>query len=291
MNTMTNQYRQKPIGVKTSTPLDFKLVNDPLEKIYQLTKSKLDKEPQEPPTLYFVVNLLSTSYQTYRVIRKLVADVEKEKFPVQAHMLSRSTIDAMFNVMALLDDPTNTRKYEKAGLRLLMEEYTKECELYKNDSDVAVYMAEKKALISHLVQLFNLTTQEIDKPNTIPYWPISGQFFRNKDVVLSKTRLDFLQKIYQEQYGSPSRINHLDWQGMAMAIFASKPEEHWDPRKYESDAVYTGMLSLLIMLSEIEICKEYGHKANLQYVWTILGEYYLEVKDYYQIRYRELLKT
>ena len=53
----------------------------------------------------------------------------------------------------------------------------------------------------------------------------------------------------------------------------------------------TGILFLLIMLSEVEIGKIYGCKEDLKSLWKILGEVNWEVNEYYKMRYKELLIT
>lgn len=289
--TNTDQFWKKPENIQLSTSFNFKSVHEPLKKIYDAILPKLDAEKSELMTYFLISNLLKTSYQTYRVITRLVADSEKNKFPIQAHMLSRSVIDAMFVVVALLDNPDNTRKYEVAGFREFYEKFQQQKEKYKDDPSYKVYLDEKVKLTSMLTETLKLTPEESLNPSTnIPYWPIPGQFFRKKSpIIISLDRLSFLKEIYKWHYSEPSGVSHLDWEGMAMTVFASMPEYHWDPGKYESDAVYTGMLFLLIMLTEIEISKQYGFKKELQDLWVALSKYYMEVQEYYEMRYKKHL--
>lgn len=288
---MANDFRQMPSGMKPSESIDFKVINNPLEEIYRSTVSNLEKFSSATLTSFLIISILKSSYMTYKAIRKLVADTESEKYSIQAHILSRSIIDAMFVVSALLDNPDNVRKYEKAGYREYWEKLQQEKEKYGNDPDFVVYLQEKDALLFQLQETMKLTPEEKADPHKrIPYWPIPGQLVRKgAKFVTSSERLLFLQEIYKWHYGDPSGISHLDWGGMAMSVFATMPQYHWDPGKFESDAAYTGILFLLIMLSEIEVSYNYGLKNDLKYIWTILGEYYLEVKEYYKMRYASLL--
>jgi hypothetical protein len=76
---------------------------------------------------------------------------------------------------------------------------------------------------------------------------------------------------------------------MSASVFSSLPEHHWHPGKFESDAVYRSILYLLMILSEIEGFRKLGINQDLKYIWTIVGSYFEEAKDYYELRFNALL--
>lgn len=291
---MIDQFPKKPGGLKPAKTYDFIQVHNQLKKNYQTVIARLEKEAQVPPTYFFITNLLKFSFQTYRVTTRLVADTAEEKFPLQAHILSRSIIDALYTVVALLDDPSNTRRYEVAGFRKFWESYKKEeNETYVDSPEFKAMFASKKEEMVKLAKSLKLTSEEEANPRKILHWPLPSQMIKEKDspIPLSPKRMEFLREIYKWHYTEPSGVVHGDWIGIVMTVFASHPEKHWEPGKYESDAVYIGILFLLIMLSEVEISKSYGCKEDLQSLWKILGEVNWEVNEYYKMRYEELLTT
>lgn len=101
----------------------------------------------------------------------------------------------------------------------------------------------------------------------------------------------FVKVLYDDWYPRYSEIAHLAWAGMVIGVVAQDKEKHAHPGKLESDALAMGVLCLVMILSEVETAADCGYATKLRYLWTILGEYCLEAKDYYDLRYRELLSA
>lgn len=286
---MTNQnIGQKPKWTKKPEDLDFKVVNQPLEEAYKGIVSTLEKETSEPKKFYFILkSLLTANFRNYMAIRRLV--VKKPKLTFQAYILTRPIIDSVFTFVALVSNPQKyIRQFELAGYRQFWETYKREEERYSKDNNWKNYLEEKKRYIEHTAALFGLSSDEKERPDkNIKYWPIPSQMLRR--MKLPKENIEFLEEVYQWRYRELSSWSHLQWEGVALDIFASLPEVHWHPGKFESDAVYTGLLFLLMLLSEIEGFKKYGFNKELKYIWTVLGNYYDEAKDYYDLRYSKLL--
>ncbi len=279
----------KPAWYKDSEPIDFKLVNDPLEEVIREVSSRLEKEGPKLNYFYFVIKgLLDSAFQTYKAIRKLVVD--DPKYPAQAHILGRSLIDTLFTVVMLIEDPkVYSRQYEAAGYRAIYEEYDREQARYGHDSEWKQYLDDKQKLLDALATRLNLSQTEKANPiKHLNYWPIPSRMLKSKS--LSSDRQDFLEEVYDWQYRGRSGWSHQGWTGMAISMFADAPEDHWEPGKFESDAVYIGLLFLLMILSEIDVVRNYGYNQKLKYVWTILKMYYEEADDYYKLRYDALLK-
>ncbi len=280
--------KQKPDWAERSKELDFKIVNEPLEETFKVVSLKLKKDTSGSGSFIFLLrSLLDANFQTYRAIRKLVA--KKPKFPVQAYQLTRFMIDSVFVVFALIEEPDkNTRWYELAGYRTAWEEYKRELGRYSKTIKWQGYLANKKRLLDYSANFLKLPPKEQLAPDkNIEYWPIPSQLLRKK--MLSTNKQKFLEEIYQWRYKQLSEWSHGQWGGVAVSVFASKPELHWDPGKFESDAVYTGLLFLLVFLSEIEVFKKQGVGQKLKYIWMVLGSYFDEAKDYYDLRYAKRL--
>lgn len=94
----------KPEWSTEPEPLDFKVVNQPLEEVINQVISQLENEKRKPDNFYFLLKgLLTTSFQIYKAIRKLIK--EDPKYPAQAHVLGRSLIDALFTIVMLVEKP------------------------------------------------------------------------------------------------------------------------------------------------------------------------------------------
>jgi len=111
-----------------------------------------------------------------------------------------------------------------------------------------------------------------------------------RDRIFSDSRHSFLKELYDWHYGWESALSHFQWGGMSATVFSSIPENHWHPGKFESDAVYKSILYLLIIISEIEAVSDIGIKQEIKYLWTIVGSYWEEAKEFYDKRFAELLK-
>jgi len=279
----------KPEWSTEPEPLDIKVVNQPLEEVINQVISQLKNENRKPDNFYFLLKgLLTTSFQTYKAIRKLVA--KDLKYPTQAHILGRSLIDALFTIVMLAEKPLEySRKYELAGYRVMWEEYDRELKRYRNDPKWKPYLDEKKKFLDASAELFGLSEDEKVNPNKYTkYWFIPSRMLNSKMVCNEKQR--FLEEIYYWRYKQISEWSHQAWGGIAAGMFTTIPEHHWHPGKFESDAVYTGILFLLMILSEMEAACNYGLKQKLRYIWTILNSYFEEAADYYSLRYDELLQ-
>lgn len=285
----------KPEWAKEPEPLDFNLINQPLEQIYNRVISRLDKENREPKNFYFILKgLLTTAFQSYKAIRKLIAT--DPKYPAQAHILGRSLIDTLFTIVALTENPLeNSKKYEKAGYRIQYKEYERYKMRYGSDPNWQDWLKENEKFLASLAHMIDLSEEEKNNPvNTIKYWPNPHRLLKtsqsaNPIISLSSDKLKFLNQVIKWNYGQLSDWSHMGWGGMAIGIFATKPEFQWHTGKLESDAVYNGILFLLMILSEIEACCNYSEVQNLRYAWTILNSYYEEAKEYYNLRYDNLL--
>jgi len=182
-----------------------------------------------------------------------------------------------------------SRKYELAGYRAMWEEYDRELKRYGSDPKWKPDLDKKKKFLDASSELFGLSEDEKVNPlKHIKYWPIPSQMLKLKMVCDEKQ--GFLAEVYSWRYRHSSEWSHQAWGGMAAGVFATMTEYHWHPWKFESNAVYTGILFLLMILSEMESACNYGLKQKLRYIWTILNNYFEEAADYYSLRYNELLQ-
>lgn len=251
---------------------------------------RLENERRKPANFYFLLwGLLTGSLQTYQAIRQLVA--KDPKHPAQAHILGRPLIDTLFTVVALVDEPvSHSRKYELAGYRVQWEEYDRQLRRYGDKPKWKSYLKEKKEYLNQSARLYELSEDEKQNPTDhIDYWPIPSRMLRSK-MIYAEGRRRFLKEVYDWRYKHISEWSYQAWGGMAVGVFQTVREYQWHPGKFQSDAVYTGILFLLMILSEIDAswCG-YDLKQQLRYIWTILSNHFDEAAHYYRLRYRTVL--
>jgi len=281
---------KKPKNLPKLEKIDFKLINDPLEKTIKKFINLLKYENRPPKNFNLNLwGLLESSYLTYKAARKLV--LKNPKYPAQAHILSRSILDSLFNICLLIENPNYySRKFELAGYLSWRKEYERRKIEYENDSRFKELIDIFQEHIEKGAKYYNLSNEEKENPEkNIKRWPIPSRIL-NKKLIKSTEKRKFLQKIYKDHYGEISEISHQTFTGMAMGVYANIPEEHWYPEKIGSDALYRCILFLLMILSEIDVEMKYKQDQKLKYIWTILGSFFLEAKEYYNIRYDALLQ-
>jgi len=291
MNDIKHLRMRKPSWATAPVSVDFRSVNEPLEKLLTRTINTLERKARREFSEFdfLAQKIVSGCYQTYKAIRKLVA--KDPKYPAQAHILNRSLLDAVFVIEAFSEDPAKfPRAYALAGYRMMWEEYTKEVKKYGKDASCTEYFSDKKKLIDFSAQIYKMTDDERKSPKeNIPYWPIPSKMLRDK--IFSNSRHLFLEELYDWHYGWGSALSHFQWGGMSATVFSSLPENHWHPGKFESDAVYKSILYLLIIISEIEAVSEIGIRQDLKYIWTIVASYWDEAKYSYETRFSKLLNV
>lgn len=280
----------KPEDLPEPKGLDFKVIGPPLKKLTNEILEALlnDWKQSEQPHLFVFWGQLTACFRIHQAILKLVS--KDSKYPDVARILGRSVIDAFFNVAAIADSPVeHARLYEIHGYRVGQEKLEKERESYEHDPDWVSFFRKKEQFMGQTADLLGLSADERENPGKhIPYWPTPSQM-RKWDLLSDKTR-SFLEHVYEWEYGLHSEFSHQSWLGMAMGVFATKPDDHWVPGKFESDAVTTGILFLLMILSEIEAVCRYDNEQKLRYLWTILKMTFLCAEEYYSMRYDVLLK-
>jgi hypothetical protein len=282
---------EKPSWATDPGAIDFKVINEPLEKLLNKIISKLENRAREKFSEFDFLTgkILSGCFQTYKAIRKLVA--KDPKYPTQAHILNRTILDSLFVIEAFAEDPIKHPKaYVIAGYRMICEEHKKESEKYGKNPNWTMYLTDKGKLVEYSAKIYGLSEDERKSPGKhIQYWPIPSKMLKKK--MFSKERHEFLMEVYEWHYGWESALSHFQWGGMSASVFSSFPEYHWHPGKFESDAVYRTILYLLMIASEIEAVIRLGLNQDLKYIWTIVGSYFEEAKDFYENRFRKLLEN
>ncbi len=281
---------KKPEGIPPPAEIDFKVLNEPLETIATAELNLLEREKRAPSRYYALLNaILLISLQTYRAIRKLVA--RDPKYPAQAHMLTRPMIDAIFVVVVLAEDPEeNTKKWWASAFRDVWVDYLRRRELDKGYPEWEPITEMLRRLAEDIANDLALNKQQREDPRAhVKMWPNPSRVVQAQSTWANEDTKKFLKLLHDTRYADSSQMSHLAMKGLSAGVLAADPEAQWDPGKLESDAAALGILFLLMLLSEIEAACQYGLAEKVKYIWTVLGNYSGEAKEYYDARYSVLL--
>lgn len=283
----------KPDWVTEPVNINFKSVH-PLKEISQKIIDKLSGEEDKVGNFHFLLrNIVVLNLQNYKAVCELAKDSQQGKFALQASFMSRSVLDGLFNVFLLLEDPIpNSEWFEKAGYREARQDLERDQEYYEDKPQAQGFIESQEKMVESMADFLKISKEEIENPKLIKYWPTPGMMIRmvkDKKIAMPSEKVEFLKELEKWHYGQLSGWSHGQWSALAMAVFASMPEEHWEPGKFDSNAAYFGMLYLLMLLSEIDGYKKYGLNKELSKVWLKIAGGYDEAKEYYELRYRNLL--
>lgn len=285
---------RKPDWVKPPVfSMEFRTINEPLQGIYRTHVDRLGKEEPDPDGFHFLLgSLLRINLETHRAIVRLIESDEKKKFPFQAMVLVRTMVDSLFTAVALKTDPVRrSRQFDLAGYRATLERHLREKARYGTNPNWQNHLGEQEKFLAFRASHRRLSASRARDPKNFPYWPIPSQMLRENvrdPIPFSKEEREFLKHVDEWHYGDLSSHGHVHWGGMAFGITAAS-DEQWIPGMAENRVIMESLLFMLMLLSEVEACKNYGTNQDLKYIWTLLGAAFGDAKEYYDTRYASLL--
>jgi len=274
-----------------------------LRLILEATFNKLDREwPAKWEALGGAAAVLESFgrivHNTFHTI--VVLSFDEPKHPLTAEdslsvpPITRTLLDILFSTVFLLDDlPNRSVQYFRGGWRENTEEFQRIVATYGEDQDWADWIASFQVYLDKSAKIYGITAAERAAPQKLPYWPIPSRIL--KDPTLSADRRELLRHLYDWYYKHLSAESHLSPSGLAMRAGALLPRQDQDVRdwrlaKQRSDQVTAASLIALAFASEIDLAFEYGLRARLNYVWTLLAEHVGMARELYDPWYKNRLQ-
>lgn len=259
------------------------------------------------PFLSVCKGILGNSFNIYKAIIRLFGKETKksdeENYPLPAWILVRSLVDEFFNLSAILEAPEeNSKKFEMAEYGNVFKKYKRESKSYADNQGWKDYLEELKKNLEkvkeHLKKLYDVDDKQFTEIKDIERWPIPPRMLGNQKSkwIISEERRNFLEEVFKWEYGFLSEISHQTSTGITLGWFFTKPKLLWDEetiRMYEHFNKITNcdaILFILMIFSEVEAFFCFKKNQDLIYVWTILNDVYPKSKEFYDVRYKELLK-
>ena len=287
------------LDIRQQHKVDFKVLNEPLQNVYAeiLAGARKLSGPRIPPESPIIIRLhLEICYSAYQATRYLYADVpedpkRKPQFLVVGPPIQRSMLDGLFNIVYLgLDLKKATREYYRGAWKETLQYYRRHKEKYGHNPEWRDWLESLQQLVAELARSEKLSEADYD---TVDRWPTPGEMCKR---ILPKETKTFFLHLQEWFYRSYSQEDHLSWPGLASrgVIFLRDLKSESDREYFEkqkSDQLYRALLVLLMTLSEVNARFSFGFGSQLQYIWTILLNYFDETRELYDLRYRALLSV
>ena len=287
------------LHIQPQHKVDFKVLNEPLQKTYTeiLARAKKLSGSSMPLGAPVIIRLhLEISYSAYQATRYLYAEMpedpkRKPEFLTVGPPIQRSMLDGLFNIVYLgLDLEKATHEYYRGVWKETLQYYRRYKKKYGQKPDWQDCLEGLEKLVAELARSEKLNEADY---GTVNRWPTPGDMCRR---TLPKGTKDFFLHLQEWFYRSYSQEDHLSWPGLARrgVIFLrdlkSEPDQEY-VKKQKSDQLYRALLILLMTLSEVNAQFSFGFHTQLQYIWTILLNYFDETRELYDLRYRALLSV
>jgi hypothetical protein len=285
--------------------LDDAVLRQDFQALTTAVENKTERE--FPPRLagiqglqYLVLAYLKITRNTSAVIRYLCADhpedpARKPGFFIASFPLVRTTLESLYSVIFILDDPAvRTEWYYRASWRDALEEQRRRRAQYGNEPSWSDFLDQRDAWLAAFSDELGIPPGERAKPARIVWWPTPGGM--RKHTSLSPDLKQYFAYLDRWFYGSLSSASHLTGSRLipAMQVLLDElPEGPFalTPGLYKSEAVFTSYSLHLALLSECIHRFGFDLRAKAQYIWALLAPYWPPAKELYSSRYRALLQA
>jgi hypothetical protein len=220
--------------------------------------------------------------------------------------LVRSLIDCLYNVTAILENPTvKAAAYRRSGLRRTLNDLDDDYQTYRGQPEWETWIEQRRKGVEFFMRLSGFSLEEVLAE---PMWPTLGSYVRTKQADGSLTEnQQFLKRFTHLEWRQYSALAHGAYEAFIgtlghfpvgvyyMNDFLPRDER---PKIDESyDLFLTVHLTrsatvLLCLLTELQAyCRFDGHNINERIckVWDALVPLF-EAKELYDGRYFKLMR-
>lgn len=281
-------------------------IRDKVDAVWRHVSTHLErglKTGQLQPEILWthVWGLALSAKQTHDALVLLVGERMRPKtLPLQSAILVRSLLEALGNVMALTSTKSCIKWFIADGYRRQFEQLRVQRDIFGDRPEWANWFTQMDVTLAVDAASIGLGSLRRRNPSkTIHEWPSPFWLTRPKGikgrqrplpVLIRGNRAKLFQEVHRFWYAHLSSYAHQRSAAARMAIFADRPEAHWEPGLLESNVVIEGLAFFTCTMSELEAAAHMPPSIDLRALWSVLWDADEEAKRLVQIRYRRLLR-
>jgi len=287
--------------------VNFVLIQEPLTGLLRNTDSDLQRQLKGIETsrnfreyreLTLLLIMLRSAANSYQALCFLLSDTEENtkrlpRFVLVAPSINRQIMDLWFTLVYIMDDfSARTLMYEQASYRQLREQIEYARNRYGAAEEWRDWFEDMQELSDMMETQMPLTSEQKANPSSaIPAWPHAHGL--TEKPTKSQT---FLKLLHELLYSDTSIEAHLKPAGLMMAagiLFADIAPEHFRKaveertiHQYKFRHFCRTVLTLLGIISEIELRCKLGNAEQASKIWKRLIERNADAKEIYDARYK-----
>ncbi len=292
-------------AVPAKNRLDFKVVDEPLERLARATINKIDREQPVQlreidgalPLFLLLSKLALTTYQT---ITFFCAETPEDparniEFVSSAPPLLRSLVDEVFSVVFLCTDlRRNVQWYYRSGWREKAEWGQRLRRQYGTNPEWKDWLDQYDELLEQGRELYGVTTLEKADLSMIKRWPTPGQMLKVKELPAdTKALLVYLNDWFYRTLSQQTHLTYpgVEWRGGTMLRRRDDPVREGEWFKKRSDVIGDAVVFLLALLTEVNTFLPSDLRKDCAYIWGLWKVYDTGAAELYSMRYADLLRS
>jgi len=299
--------------------VDARSFQEPLAKLADTLVQKVFREGSDHLRAPAFVGediaiMIRHALSTYRLLFYLNADERRTNdcdwrvtYGVAAMPLVRSLIDCLYNVTAILQNPTERGgAYHKSGIKKTLIDLDEDYQRYRGQPRWEAYVNERRAAVDVFIRISGFTCDEIMSE---PMWPTLGKYISTKGPGGNLTEhQEFLKAFTHMEWRQYSALSHGAYEGFIGFVgpipvgayytrdflpHAQRPKIDASYDMYLSGHIGRAATVLLCMITELQAyCRFEGANINERIckLWKALIPLF-EANELYEERYLQLMKA
>lgn len=246
--------------------------------------------------------LLRFAWNSYEAVVYLAGDIpeddrRKPNFVLVVPNINRQLLDMLFSLAYMFEDfRARSLAYQRSGWRELYEEREIFKEAFAEDPEWKAYFEAIDTTLVQMAPRYSITPDEQKRPELIPYWPTPFKLLKRikKEKIACGSFLKYLEKWL---YKDTSAQAHMSFGGVfKVALFliadtigedAVRKVNDRPMKVYHFRQVTRSAISFLAIATEIDTHCRFNNREAINYLWSVFGEYAVEAKEMWEIRYRD----
>jgi hypothetical protein len=292
--------------VKPLRELHFPYIQEPLDGLLRNMDSDLQRRSREVQAsnnieefrqLTLLLIMLRFGINSYQALAFLLSDVEGHAKRLARYVLivppvNRQIMDLWFTLVYMMDDfGPRSHLYEQCAYRELRIHVEENQSCYGADSEWQDWFEDMRELTDMMESQISVTPEQKANPKSISSWPHPHALTEKQT-----QSQGFLKLLHALLYSDTSIEAHLKPSGLMTAAgilladigpdHLRKKVENRTIHQYKFNHYSRTVITVLGIVSEIEMHCNLNNKEQITKVWQRLAEYSPDAKEIYAARYK-----